>query len=119
MVGLGSSFLHLVVRTVVLPPPSGIILASVWLLWGWVEVAGEFALYRYLAQLAARIPDDHLAGRAITLMWGYGVSVGLLLTMSGLTGIIIAVGGTRALTRSGVMGAFGCFGAVGAIAWLV
>jgi heme/copper-type cytochrome/quinol oxidase subunit 2 len=90
-------------------------------------MVGTLAQLQYLKKLAARIPDDALAGRAQTIMWGYGVSYGIVMACGFISILILRPGMAPVITPGagagmGVMGALavvGCFTFIAGIAALV
>jgi hypothetical protein len=82
-----------------------------------VGVAGTFAELAYLRKLAVRIPDDSLAERARVLMWGLGVTYGVLAVV-GFSMVLIAAGRGASALR-GSVAALGCFGGIMGLAMIV
>jgi len=80
-----------------------------------VGLAGQFAQLYYLSRLAMRIPDPGLSNSAIQIMWGFGISYGIILVL-GFIAVLLTVHPTRATTAGGAMIGIGCImGIVGLI----
>lgn len=102
-----------------LPPSVAILLYSIMGIGAIFQVIATFAQLDYLRKLAMRIPDQELAERSRVLMWGFGISYGLLLLCGVAVGLIaVASRGAGAVNSGGFM-AVGCFAGLVAIAALV
>jgi len=98
-------------------PSVGIILYSIVGIAAIFEIVATFAQLDYLRKLALRIPDQSLAERSRMLMWGFGISYGLLILSGAAAGLIAIV--FRGGANSGGFLVVGCFIGLVAIAALV
>lgn len=99
-----------------LPPPVRAALMTVLVIAAIFQVAAIFAQLEYLRRLALRIPDPDLVKLARTVMWGFGISYGLVLLV-GAAGILIATLSSGPTAASGGLMAVGCSaGIIGIVA---
>lgn len=82
------------------------------------QIVAIFAQLEYLRRLALRIPDPELVQRARAVMWGFGISYGLVLLL-GVGGMLIALVSPSTATAGGGLVAVGCFAGIIAIVALV
>jgi hypothetical protein len=96
-----------------LSPTELMLFSLVKLIFTLIGLAGTVAQLAYLKNLALRIPDYQLSERANTLMWGLGVSYGLMIVIGFISGQIIAAnGGLKAGSGSSPLVAVGCFAGI-------
>jgi hypothetical protein len=103
------------------PASAYIALQSLNFLFQLAGLIGTFAQLQYLKKLAMRIPDDALAGRAHTIMWGFGVCYGIMLVVGFITVLLVRPGAAPVNTpgTAGVFIGVGCVAAIAGIATLV
>jgi len=89
VVGVFGSVLQMVQVAAKPAPALALAIGALALVVGLIGVVGQFAQLNYLHKLALRIPDMELSQRAKTLMWGIGISYGLLVFI-GFVAIIAA-----------------------------
>lgn len=88
---------------------------------GLLQMVGFLAQVYYVGQLAARLPDPTLTARAKTIMWGLGISYGVIIAMA----VVMAVVGFSSIGDGAGGGAVGgmvggaCVMGVAGIALLV
>ena len=83
-----------------------------------IGLVGQFAQLNYLSKLAVRIPDMASATRARVLMWGIGISYGMILIFGLVMALMLPMirGGGSA---SGLLAPIGCVGGFAALALLI
>jgi hypothetical protein len=117
-VGLGSTLIQLISERATSPPPVMMGLVVIAGLAGLVGLVGQFAQLNYISKIATRIPDERITKRARLLMWGVGITYGLLL----LLGLAVALGALTGLMGGGggplLMG-MGCVGGIAGLGLLV
>lgn len=106
-VGLVQQGLTFVQQTGTFPPAINLLLTLTASGAALVGLVGTFATLHYLSKLALRIPDASLAERARSLVWAYGVPLGLLV-LGGVVTALLLRGGLRGGLPPGFM-AFSCF----------
>jgi hypothetical protein len=97
VVGLINTVLENVLRTGAIPPDLRLTVQVFNGIAAIIGLIGYFAMLNYLSKLALRIPDQVLAGRARTIMYGIGVSYGIIIVF----GIFMAIAGRAMGTAAG------------------
>ncbi|MHC5027496.1 MAG: hypothetical protein ACYTGR_12150 [Planctomycetota bacterium] len=64
--------------------PSVAIITVAWLLASLASVIATYALFRYAASLADRLPDDKLRRSTVIAMWGYVVTTGTIVLLGAI-----------------------------------
>jgi len=100
-----------------LPPTVHLLLQTVVFLAALVGLVGQFAQLNYLSKLALRIPDHGLSKSATQIMWGLGLSYGIILFLGFIVTLVALK--TRASPAGGAMVGIGCFMGIVGIAVLI
>jgi hypothetical protein len=87
-------------------PAARLMLQTIAFLAGIVELVGQFAQLNYLSKLALRIPDPQLSKTAVQIMWGLGISYGLILLFAFIA--VLLTLGARASAMAGAVIGVGC-----------
>jgi hypothetical protein len=103
-----------------IPPSLFLALQSLNFIFQLAGLVGTFAQLQYLKKLALRIPDDSLAGRAQTIMWGIGVCYGFVLVFGFISLLIVRPGMTPGATPGSTpnMGAMGALAGLGCLVFI-
>jgi hypothetical protein len=78
LIGLANGALNFGAARLTIPNELGLILAIVNIGGAIASVVGTFAQLLYLKKLARRIPSSTLENRAQSIMWGFGISYGVV-----------------------------------------
>jgi hypothetical protein len=113
LIGILQQFLTIVTQTTALPSEMQLLVTILAAIFGLIALVGTFATLKYLSSLAMRIPSESLAQRATTVMWGFSVSLGVVLILG-----VIAALAAKAGATGGAMGIM-CFAAICGLAFLV
>jgi len=89
-----------------LPPAVRAALITVMVIAGIFQIVAIFAQLEYLRRLALRIPDLELVKRAREVMWGYGISYGLVI-LCGVAVILMARTSTAAAAGGSIVAGVG------------
>jgi hypothetical protein len=89
-------------------------LQAVALIAGIADFVGELAMLSYLSRLATRIPDPKLEQTANTLLWGIGISKGIVLAMVAIALPFVGGGAMNA-----AFAGLGCIMGIASLAVLV
>jgi hypothetical protein len=130
MLGLGvlNYLINIGINAATITPSIFVTLQSFNFIFQIAGLVGTCAQLQYLKKLAVRIPDDSLAGRAHTILWGIGVTNGIMIVFGFVTSVLILrpgmtpgmmPGTTPNMGAMGALVALGCFTAIAGIAVLV
>jgi hypothetical protein len=78
LIGLANGALNFGAARLTIPNELGLILALINIGGAIASVVGTFAQLLYLKKLARRIPSEALEERAVSIMWGFGISYGVV-----------------------------------------
>jgi hypothetical protein len=121
VVGLADKIVGFARQTQAFPPAAYLAITLLGSAATLVSLVGLFATLTYLSKLARRIPDDALADRARTVMWGIGVPYGVIAVGTIVT-VLMMLGSGQPRARGGrspALLAFGCVGGLSALVLLV
>ena len=90
-----------------LPPSVRMTLQTIGFAAAIAGLVGQFAQLNYLSKLALRIPDPSLSKSARSIMWGFGVSYGVIVLLGFLLVLIAFAIGRSSV--AGAMAGIGCF----------